>query len=196
MPNYIGNVVWFYRPLSAVLHQKWADICHLTLEEFDRIYHEYYIKFEDNSSNLEEFIKTYNFPDVTQFQLCLDEVYQPHLFKQYLNLPVLALIGNLHRVGQVGFLSNAENFFYPYIQKNFLPFFDFGYTSWELGVRKPDPKIYHLVLEKHDLQTSDVIFIDDTQKNVDAANLLGIKSIKFDDISQLATQLSTISLSD
>lgn len=192
----IGDVIWFYRPLSAVLHQRWADLCHLSLEEFNQLYHDYYTQFEDNSSTLNDFVTLHGFPDPSQFYSCLDQVFQPQEFNRFLNLPILALISDLRRLGRVGFLSNAENFFYPYIQQHLVPFFDFGYTSWELGVRKPNPQIYQQVLSRQNLSPSQVIFIDDTQKNVDSAQNLGIKSIKFDNNQQLINSLSSLSLSN
>lgn len=52
--------------------------------------------------------------------------------------------------------------------------FDAFYLSHEINFRKPDAEIYRFVLEKHDLDPGECLFIDDTKENTDAAAALGI----------------------
>ena len=54
------------------------------------------------------------------------------------------------------------------------------FTSFELGLLKPDPKIYQTVLEKLKAKPSEVIFIDDKLTNVDAAQKLGLHGIVYE----------------
>lgn len=54
------------------------------------------------------------------------------------------------------------------------------FTSYELGLLKPDIKIYQVVLQKLNAKPQEVIFIDDKQTNVEAAKLIGIHGIVFD----------------
>ena len=54
------------------------------------------------------------------------------------------------------------------------PLFDRLYPSFELGVAKPDPTIFKLVLDDLDLAPEEVVFLDDHQINVDAAESVGI----------------------
>ena len=52
---------------------------------------------------------------------------------------------------------------------------------------KPDPAIYTCLIDRNGLVAEDCIFIDDSPKNIDAANALGIDGILFtgpDDLSQ------------
>lgn len=51
--------------------------------------------------------------------------------------------------------------------------------SSDLGIVKPDPKIYIYTLEKLKLSASEVIFVDDRKANVDAAEACGIHSLLF-----------------
>ena len=53
------------------------------------------------------------------------------------------------------------------------------FTSYKLGLLKPDPKIYQTVLKELNAQPQEVIFIDDKEKNVAAACSLGIHGIQF-----------------
>lgn len=57
--------------------------------------------------------------------------------------------------------------------------------SYEVGVRKPDPKSYQLLLEKLNLPPEAVIFIDNKPENIAAAKAVGIDGILFEDPNQL-----------
>ena len=56
---------------------------------------------------------------------------------------------------------------------------EFAFTSYDLGLLKPDPLIYQVVLQKLGAKPQEVIFIDDKKKNVEAAKSLGILGIVF-----------------
>ncbi len=51
--------------------------------------------------------------------------------------------------------------------------------SAEVGLAKPDPRIFWLALDQLDLQPAETIFVDDLAVNVEAANQLGIRAIQF-----------------
>lgn len=57
---------------------------------------------------------------------------------------------------------------------------DKRFLSYELGLRKPDPKIYQTVLQRLKADPSEVLFIDDMPQNVSAAQKLGINALVFD----------------
>ena len=58
---------------------------------------------------------------------------------------------------------------------------------------KPEPEIFRLLLDRYGLKAEDCVFIDDMQKNVDAARAVGMKGIRFDgDAEHLRNQLETI----
>lgn len=51
--------------------------------------------------------------------------------------------------------------------------------SSDVGVRKPDCKIYEIFLERSGYEVRDLLFVDDRRKNVIAAQKIGIESILF-----------------
>ena len=75
---------------------------------------------------------------------------------------------------------------------SFLSFTDGGILSYKDKVIKPDPAIYRLLIERYDLVPENCVFIDDTQKNLDAAEKIGIKTILFTEIGQVRWQLDEI----
>ncbi|MFC4948294.1 HAD family hydrolase [Pseudonocardia sp. GCM10023141] len=51
--------------------------------------------------------------------------------------------------------------------------------SSELGVRKPDPRIYEELLRRLDRRADEVVFVDDLARNTDAAAALGLRPVLF-----------------
>ena len=59
--------------------------------------------------------------------------------------------------------------------KDFYACFEKVYFSFDIGMRKPDPKIYQFVLEQNNLIAENTLFVDDKTENTDSAATLGIK---------------------
>lgn len=56
--------------------------------------------------------------------------------------------------------------------------------SHEVGVKKPDRRIYELLCERLGVRPSEIIFLDDVEAAVTAARALGIHAILFKDTAQ------------
>lgn len=66
--------------------------------------------------------------------------------------------------------------------------------SCEVGFRKPDPKIYKIILRKLKLPANNCLFIDDKLENIRVARKLGMKGIRFQAPAKLRKDLSKIGL--
>jgi len=65
--------------------------------------------------------------------------------------------------------------------------FDVYVNSAYVGLRKPDPAIFHLTLGQLDVAPQQAIFLDDGLRNVDSARELGIHTVQFvDPVTSLA----------
>ncbi len=54
-----------------------------------------------------------------------------------------------------------------------------------VGMRKPDPAIYELTLERlGDVRAEECVFVDDVDVNCDAARALGMRAVQFHDAGQ------------
>ena len=51
--------------------------------------------------------------------------------------------------------------------------------SGEVGYRKPDKRIYNILLDRIQSPSSDCVFVDDRAKNLRPASEIGIKTIRF-----------------
>lgn len=75
------------------------------------------------------------------------------------------------------------------VRYNFLHWFDGRVVSGEEKTRKPFPEFYQRLLDRYRVDPSKALFIDDNLRNVKAAETLGIKSIHFQNSSQLRLDL-------
>lgn len=100
-------------------------------------------------------------------------------------------IRRLHVDYRIGMLSNswardgramAENF-------GFADCFHVFVTSAEVGVMKPEPRIYQVILERLGVLPFEAIFVDDFIENVEAARHLGMEAVHFLDPDQTRRQL-------
>ncbi|TWI33436.1 HAD family hydrolase [Paracoccus sulfuroxidans] len=63
-------------------------------------------------------------------------------------------------------------------------------VSGQVGLLKPRPQIYRLLMDRNDLRPEDCIFIDDNKANVEGAQAVGIDGIHFTGADQLALDLA------
>ena len=61
-----------------------------------------------------------------------------------------------------------------------------------VGMRKPEPEIYALALERLGVEASACAFVDDTEVNVDAARELGLHAVWFRDTRQAVAELDAL----
>lgn len=60
--------------------------------------------------------------------------------------------------------------------KDFNAYFEKAYYSQTLGLRKPEPESFQAILTEQDLDPAVTLFIDDTPKNVEAAQQVGLQA--------------------
>jgi putative hydrolase of the HAD superfamily len=72
---------------------------------------------------------------------------------------------------------------------DWLPRFDVLVWSYQLHMAKPDPAIYHYVLNELGTQPEETLFIDDRLVNVEAAQALGMPAIEFTTVERLRADL-------
>lgn len=64
-----------------------------------------------------------------------------------------------------------------YLIRNYFDGFD-RYFSYEMKILKPTPEYFKTILAKYNCQPYECLFIDDHEKNIDAAKALGFATIK------------------
>jgi len=70
--------------------------------------------------------------------------------------------------------SRARQYQIPSSGAPFLSLFDEVLFSHTVGLRKPDPAIFHLLMERHQMLPEETLFIDDCLKHCQSAASLGL----------------------
>lgn len=111
------------------------------------------------------------------------------------NEPVCRLIEELQGKYRLALLSNTNDLHYRRFRVQFAPTldrFDELFVSHEIGLRKPDPRIYQHVTRQLRLQPHECIFIDDLVVNIEAARMHGWHGIVYrqgDDLRRSLVQV-------
>jgi epoxide hydrolase-like predicted phosphatase len=106
---------------------------------------------------------------------------------------LLDFLRGLRETYKTGLISNAWSGLRPWIVRHkFDDAFDVMVISAEIGVMKPDPRIFQYALEQLDMTPSETVFIDDFPENVEAARLLGMHAIHFTNPRQAVSELKQL----
>jgi len=98
------------------------------------------------------------------------------------DLELIEFIRSLRPRYKTGVISNAWPGLRAYLVSHKLDeIFDTLVISAEVGVMKPDEKIYRLALENAGVQAVEAVFVDDAPANVEAADALGMHGLLFRD---------------
>ena len=105
----------------------------------------------------------------------------------------IPLIQGLHDAEyQVFYLSNYSKKAYDECGESlaFMPYMDGGVVSFQVGLTKPDSRVYQLFLERYGLAADECLFIDDTAENVFAAQALGFSAKENKNYEELPAALA------
>ena len=106
---------------------------------------------------------------------------------------MLAAVETAKRAGiRTGLISNSWGEALAYDRENFERYFDAWVISHEVGLRKPDPEIYTLALERLGLPAEACVFVDDLGGNLKPAAAIGIATVKHVSAGETIPQLEEL----
>jgi HAD superfamily hydrolase (TIGR01509 family) len=107
------------------------------------------------------------------------------------DLELTNLIRALKENYKIGVLSNSGVYFIDKIfqENNLKGLFDSIIVSERVGVIKPQPEIFKIILDELEVSAGEVLFIDDRERNTVAAQKLGIKSFVYTTLEKLKRDL-------
>lgn len=109
------------------------------------------------------------------------------------NETIITLIKNLKAQGiKIGACTNNFEDRIEFLENkfHFLRNFDVFVTSYELGVRKPDPLVFQTLLVRLNTKPEKTIFVDDMAKNEVALKNMGFDFIMYESQQQLLQEFS------
>ncbi len=92
---------------------------------------------------------------------------------------------------KIYFLSDMIETTYRYL-KDLLDDFDGGVYSYQEHLKKPDEKVFKVLLQRYNLKPEECLFFDDKQRNVDAARKLGLRAEVFLNKETVLTALNRL----
>jgi putative hydrolase of the HAD superfamily len=107
------------------------------------------------------------------------------------NRSVFQLANSLRANYKTAMLSNINALHYEYLRKNYPVFkvFDQVFLSFELGMIKPDKKIYQRVIQALKVAPEEIFYTDDRSELVQSAKTLGIQGAVFTSFEQLVKDI-------
>jgi HAD superfamily hydrolase (TIGR01509 family) len=103
------------------------------------------------------------------------------------------LCGRLNAAGyRLGVLSNTNDAHWRWVTKRFsylTTMFDVAAMSFEIGVMKPDPRIYAEAARLAGVDPADVFYTDDRPENVAGAQAAGFDAVLFTTPAALSAEL-------
>jgi putative hydrolase of the HAD superfamily len=118
-------------------------------------------------------------PDAEAALCFLDEFYADSQLNPEVAAAPRALRGRYKIALLTNTLPGQDNLIRKWFGLDVYSEFDVYINSANVGLRKPDPAIFHLTLDQLGVAPQQAIFLDDSLRNVDSARELGIHTIQF-----------------
>ena len=192
----LGGVIVYW-------HNKWLikEVCirfELNLKETTKVFQETIPSLSSGKIQELQFWKEIGKKINSKSLINLDESLYDSIFRKYarINEPVVQLSHQLkHKGFSLGLLSNTEVITYSIVEEMIsMNHFDYKFLSYKIGYTKPDKRIFHHVLANLPFEKTELLFIDDTLSNVEAALSEGISSIQFSSLDQLIEDMKSLKI--
>ena len=106
---------------------------------------------------------------------------------------ILNFLRDLRGKYKTGLISNAWSDLREYVVREKMDdAFDHIIISAEVGVAKPEAKIFQIALEQAGVRPNEAVFVDDFYVNIEGCEKVGIKGIHFKDAESALEQLKTL----
>jgi putative hydrolase of the HAD superfamily len=104
-------------------------------------------------------------------------------------------IGKIHAAGyKTAILSNMPPDMVTHVRNNFpwINHFDHHIFSADVRSAKPEPAIYQHCIDALGVHPSEALFIDDRDENLDQARTAGLRTLRFESVAKLRTDLQKL----
>lgn len=174
----IGGVLW--HPKETPLSANWAARCGLSPNEFDEIVYNSEWGAQALLGTITGETMWENIGDKLGLSLSERSQCEDEYWAGIWDIEFLDYCRILESKYKLGILSDAESTARerakPWIHESL---FDVIVFSSEVGVCKPNPKIFQRALEQFRVEAYETLFIDDRERNVHGAKALGLHAIHY-----------------
>lgn len=178
-----------------ISRQKAAERFHFSYSETEPLHQSFFSFYEVGSLTLDQYLDAVYFNQKRDFS---KDDFKSFLFSQSQELPqTLAWLKEWRKDCRVKLfsLNNEGKEINQYrIEKFGLHLvFDAFISSCAVGLRKPDPRIYHLAMDVAMVKNHECIYFDDRYYLVEAAKKLGMQAIQHQDFETTKSILQHVS---
>src|SRR5690606_31601305 len=101
-----------------------------------------------------------------------------------INVPIVPIVAQLRAVGHpLGIISNTCDAHWQFLSGGrytmLTKYFDQFVLSFEVGIMKPDPRIFQVAVERAGCRPGEIFYVDDRIENVEAARRAGLDATLF-----------------
>ena len=177
---------------SVKIYDYCAAALSVSQKDFINVYEQFAPEFQKGTISedllLEHICSVLHITKPTQSSLWEDAF--RHSYEE--NTETFNLASRLKKNGfRIGLLSNTEAPAMRFFHEQQYPMFDVTVFSCAEGTRKPEERIYKILLQRLQLQPDEVLFIDDNMEYTLAAAQVRINTILFKNHQQLRQALTS-----
>ena len=193
----LGNVVLtndhaFHSPEEI---KEFCDYFGVTLDNLETAFTVSFSDYSLGKYSEDEFWQKYLF---TARANKIDIEFAKNFWRKYQkeNENMLSILAKLKKTYRLASLTTIPREWLEFKRKKFNldDYFETIVSSSEVGVKKPSPKIYEIIIDKFNLNAQELLFIDDTQITLPPAQELGIKTILFRGQEDLEKELKKLDI--
>jgi len=168
----------------------------LSKQEIDTIFIKHWDKLKVGQEDLEDYYQDILIQSKDANKLISSTLRQMYNDEIFIHQDIFVLAKNLSRNYSLYILANESLEGLKYKREKFQlqDVFKSIFNSAELGLYKPQHEVFKNVLTQIKENPSNVLFIDDQEKNVIAARELDIKGIHFRNVEQLTEELKNLGI--
>ncbi len=189
----VGGVVLkpkSFRPLT----REYAKLMGRDGEEVHKIFKKYWHEWKFGKISEEEFFEGMG----RDLGVKVDKNKLRELMYSFpeLDRNVVSLIQRLRRKYEIFSLTNHAKEFFEFLEGKYGlgRLFDCIFKSYEAKLAKPDPRFFEWVMEEIGRKPEECVFIDDREENVEAARVLGMNAILYEDVRMLEKELRKLGI--
>ena len=172
---------------SAFIEQQMSEVLHISIEDFHKFSDDILAKLSDGLISTKEFWE--EFSRRSGVEVKTD--WWHWLFHPIGNEKTFEIIRKLRNAGKrvVCGTNTIDSHYRNHCERGDYAVFDQTYSSFLMGVSKPDVEFWKIILTAENVKPEEAVFIDDRIENCNAAASIGIHAINFTDAQSLATAL-------
>ena len=172
---------------SSGIHEKAAKKLKIDMDQYFDAIDTAYTQSMEGKITKKQLLKILSFNLKSSARKIENLFYNLYKKEFVLNEPLFQQAKTLQKLGYViTILSDQWHLSKKaHLPKKYFKIFKSQVVSCDVGVRKPNLKIYSLILEKLKLTPRDCLFIDNQEWNIKPAKQLGMKTILFKNNKQL-----------